>query len=114
MKKVIKSRAALNARALHNGATVTNKPESKKHPGKKTALKKKQETPKLDTSTLVAEAVEKQTSELRMLLEGLKEQMATIKLQYPDPITSWDFNLVRNIDGSVKTIEARVPVRVLN
>ena len=119
MKKTVKSRADLNKTALKTGATITSKGGARFNSGAKKskvikkAIPKKKEV-KPEQSLLIAQAVEKQTSELRMLLEGLKEQMAAIKIDHPEPITAWDFDLIRNKDGSVKTIQARVPARVLN
>lgn len=116
MKKVVKSRADLNAKALHNGGTVTNKSGQrfnasgkKKQIIKKAAPKKKVEAPKPDTSALAVEAIERQTAELKLVLEGLKEQMAAIKLEHPEPITAWDIIPIRNKDLIIEKIELRVP-----
>ena len=115
MKKVVKSIAALNSQALSEGATVTNKSGQKFNAGgkkskvvKKAVPKKKQEASKPEQAAIIAEAVEKQTSELKTVLESLKEQMAAIKLDHPEPITAWDFEFIRNSHG-ITYVKARVP-----
>lgn len=107
MKKTVKSKSELNARAMQNGATVTSKSGkkfnasgSKKPVVKKIAPKKAAPVQQVQDS-IIADAVEKQTSELRMVLEGLKEQMAAIKLEHPEQITDWDFHVTRDGKGEM-------------
>ena len=127
MRKTVKSRADLNAMALNDGAMVTDKSGNrfnvagkKSKAIKKVEPEKKVEPPKIiketviiekpapDNSMVIADAVEKQTSELKSALEALKDQMTSIKLDHPEPITAWDFKVTINNDGSMD-IQARVP-----
>lgn len=118
MKKTVKSITELNRQALTDGATVTNKSGrrfnasgKKSVPAKRIAPKKKIEKP--DPSAVITDAVERQTSELKAILESLVMQMAEIKSNYPGPITAWDFKIIRENDR-ISDIQARVPARVLN
>ena len=112
MKKVIKSRALLNSKALSNGGVITDKAGKKFNAsGKKSTVVKnaapKKKAAEPNHALIITEAVEKQTSELKQVIESLKDQMNAIKLDYPEPITAWDFEFIRNSDGSLKYIQAR-------
>lgn len=114
MIKTIKSKSALNRKALANGATVKSKSGATFNAGakkrsvvaKKTVAKRVIEKP--DNSIVITAAVEKQTAQLMMALEKLTIQMAEIKSQYKEPITAWDFKIIHNDDGTTD-IQARVP-----
>ena len=126
MRKVVKSRADLNAVALRNGATITDQSGQRFNVAgtKSKAIKKAQTKKEIkhteiikepvivasmpDNSMLIADAVERQTLEFKAALESLKEQMTMIKLDHPEPITAWDFKVTKNNDGSLD-IKARVP-----
>lgn len=114
MIKTIKSKSALNRKALESGATVKSKSGATFNAGAKkrsvVAKKKvtKQAAEKQDNSIAVTAVVEKQTAQLMMALEKLTIQMAEIKSQYKEPITAWDFKVKKNDDGTID-IKARVP-----
>ena len=119
MKKTVKSRADLNKTALKTGATITSKGGARFNSGakkskviKKPSVKKKIVKP--DQSTLIAEAVDKNTSELRYVIEELRQQISQIRLESPGPVLAWDFDFIRNQDGSIKTLQARVPTSSIN
>lgn len=109
MKKAFSSEKDINKMALKLGATVTDSKGGKfnsTRTAKPAKVLKNRPQPKSDVDKM-SESMNSAISRNNSLIQSLMAQIGDIKLEAPERPTEWDFEIVRDDNGYIKTIKAR-------
>ena len=102
MKRKVKSQSDLDS--LPGNKKNTSKP---KMPAKAVKSENpKQERPEAGDK-LIAEAIDKQSKSMLLLMNSLHQQMQTIQMSQSTLITEWNFDVKRDSNGRMLKINAK-------
>lgn len=121
-KKRVASKSALNEMALTKGATITSesgarfnaakdKPSGRMPAKAKSKPQAKTETKAAPSDTMaIVEQMKESNASLVAALADLKGQISAIQMNAKEPITDWEFDIIRDErTGSTTKIKACAP-----
>ena len=129
--KTVKDRSALNKMALKSGAKVTGESGGQFNTAKKKAAAPRRLEPEVPLekptpapkpappdagSVKVAQTIVDAGKTNATMLLQIKEQIAKIQMNAPEPITHWEFQFIRDDKGYLVRLiaDGAAPIKTLN